>query len=155
MGGKNVITRICVAIAIFFLTGPAFAWDAAECQDTADRLSRAARDAEDAAESFLSSPNRSALDLVHSELLEVEDRLHRANSACGVVPPRSIGAARAMMTDTQALAEIEAWENLMNVKDRRFAEVKPRILSLLEQVIRSMPPQYWKSTMELMYQAAR
>jgi hypothetical protein len=56
----------------------------------------------------------------------------------------------------QALAEIEAWETAIQRQDARFVvEVRPRLMDLMRPVIRSLPPEYWRPVLELMYQAAR
>ena len=98
-----------MALACFFSSFPAFSLDYEGCKDDLDKLRKSARDAHDQTE----------LAYIRDSLDEVESRLKRAKTSCGVTDMCTSLRAKALQHGVQTVQMFcqAATSDSMSVKD--------------------------------------
>lgn len=135
--------RNTIGCLLYFFLLNAHAFDAARCSSGTAQLRSDAQNAEVLGIAIRNGAGPSAVVEANGWLRKAGASLQEAKLQCGVVD-----------TERDAgIQQIDAWSAAMAKADMHFKDIEPRLLVVVEDVVRRLPPDQWSTALQIIYRA--
>ena len=85
------------------------------------------------------------------EFEDLQMRLRRAEVTCRL--KTAAAAPGPTMTKEAALDQIERWSVEKKRTDKNYLQLESKLLPVVDQIIKDLPPQYWLPAIQAVYRA--